>query len=163
MDITRRRESAAFEKAKAYNPLKYNRFELMRNSGRTDNRHSRRRDFLKITKMKKLKTIKAWKLKEHAAKLWDYSQMGRAEEEWKKLIYRLTHSRTKELQKLGRTIKAHLYGILNAIRLRTTSAMAEARNSCIQRIKYMACGYRCITRFNDRILFQFGGLDMSFS
>ena len=70
--------------------------------------------------------------------------------------------RIAELVKLGRTIKKYLTGILNAIKMRASNGLAEARNSCVQRVKYLACGFRNKARFGMEILFQFGGLDTAF-
>jgi transposase len=161
VDAIRRKESAAFERRRGENPLARTRFDWLRNNGKADNRKKRRRQFMPLTELPLL-TAKAWRLKEYAAKLWGYVREGNAEKAWKRLLWRLSHSRIGELKKLYRTIKEHLRGILNAIRLRATNAAAEARNSCIQRVKYMACGFRNKERFHREILFQFGGLDLAF-
>jgi transposase len=42
--------------------------------------------------------------------------------------------------------------------MKADNAVAEARNSAIQRIKHAACGYRNKDRFSREILFRFGGL-----
>jgi transposase len=161
VDAIRRKESAAFERRRGENPLARTRFEWLRNNGKADNRTKRRRRFMPLTELPLL-TAKAWRLKEQAAKLWGYAREGNAEKAWKRLLWRLSHSRIGELKKLYRTIKEHLRGILNAIRLRATNAAAEARNSCIQWVKYMACGFRNKERFHREIIFQFGGLDFEF-
>jgi transposase len=161
VDAVRRRESAAYAKAEGDNPLVKTRWEWLRNSGRTDNRKAKRRRFLELARQPLL-TAKAWKLKEEAAGLWEYVREGAARKAWEGLIRRLRRSRIGELKKLGKTVKKHLEGILNAIRLKSTNAIAEARNSCIQRVKCVACGYRDKKRFGREILFQFGGMDMSF-
>ena len=161
VDTIRRRESEAFSKKGEENPLKYTRFDWLRNSQRTDNRSRSRRAFLELTTMP-LQTAKAWKLKEHAAGLWDYTRDSIAHKEWKQLVHKLSRSEIRELKTLAKTINTHLHGILNAIKFRANNAIAEARNSCIQRVKYMACGYRNKIRFHQEILFQFGGLDLAF-
>jgi len=161
VDAIRKRESEAFKNGKLYNPLARTKFEWLRNSGKADNRASKRREFIPLTRTK-LQTAKAWKLKEMAAGLWDYARESTAAKAWKNLLWRLSHSRIGELKRLAASIKEHLQGILNAIKLRVSNAVAEARNSCIQRVKYTACGYRDKARFNREILFQFGGLDLSF-
>lgn len=161
VDTIRRRESARLDRCRMENPLVRTRFEWLRNSGRTDNRTSKRRKFIPLTQTS-LQTAKAWRLKERAAAMWDYSKEGAAEKSWKRLLWRLSHSRISELKKLFKTIKEHLRGILNAIKLRVSNALAEARNSCIQRVKHAACGYRNKERFCQEILFQFGGLDLAF-
>jgi transposase len=138
------------------------RFGLLTNSNRTDNRSGKRKNVLSITRMH-LKTSRAWQIKETASTLWDYTYMGAAEKNWKSLLWWMSHSRIPEMKKLGKTIKKHLYGILNAVRMKMNNAILESKNSCIQRIKKMACGFRNTSRFRTAILFHLGGLDMSFS
>ena len=157
LDMVRRRESAAFN-TKA-NPLKGTRFEWLRNSGKIDNRT--RRKFFEITRMPLL-TAKAWRLKELACTLWNYQKEGSALKAWLNLIKQLKQSKIDELKKLSKTIGYHLHGILNSIRLRANNGLAEARNSCIQRIKQMACGFRNKDRFATEIIYQYGGLNMTF-
>jgi len=161
VDAVRRRESAAFDRRRGENPLTKTRFDWLRNSIRTDNRMERRRKFIPLTATA-MDTAKAWRLKERASMLWNYAHAGTAEKAWKQLLWRLSHSRVAEMKNLFKTIKRHLQGILNAIKLRANNAAAEARNSCIQRLRYAACGYRNRERFRRDILFQFGGLDLSF-
>ena len=50
--------------------------------------------------------------------------------------------RLKPMVKAGRTVRKHLCGILNAVVLNATNAIAESMNGKIQRIKARACGYR---------------------
>ena len=161
VDDVRRKESARLDKIYYDNPLTGMRFELLRNNRKADNRKSKRRKFKPITEMN-LKTTKAWKLKELQAGLWDYAQEGRAQKAWENLLWRMSHSHIPEMKKLYKSIKRHLQGILNAIKLKASNALAEAKNSCIQRVKYVACGYRDKTRFIREIFFQFGGLDLAF-
>ena len=61
---------------------------------------------------------------------------------------------------VARMLERHLEGILNAIVLQATNALAEGINSRIQRIKKMACGFRNRDRFRQAILFHLGGLDL---
>lgn len=62
--------------------------------------------------------------------------------------------------KVVRTIKTHLWGIINAIVLKKSNAAAESVNSRIQRVKVRACGYRNRERFRTAILFHLGQLDL---
>jgi transposase len=142
--------------------LNKTKFGWLTNSDRTDNRSGKRKSFLSITCMH-LKTARAWQMKEIASTLWEYIYMGAAEKNWKALIKWMMLSRIDEMKKLAKTLKKHLYGILNAVRMKMNNAILESKNSCIQRIKKMACGFRNKTRFKTAILFHLGGLDMSFS
>jgi len=64
--------------------------------------------------------------------------------------------------KVGKMIRSYIWGIMNAIRMKVTNAMLEARNLGIQRIKRIACGFRNRERFRMAILFHFGKLDLGF-
>ena len=49
---------------------------------------------------------------------------------------------------------------MNAIMLGEDNGMAESINSKIQKVK-MACGFRNVGRFQNAIMFHFGGLDLT--
>lgn len=144
------------------NVLKKRRFEFLINSGRVDNRSGKRREFLSITRLR-IKTAKAWQIKETASLLWEYSYIGVAKKRWESLLWWMSHCRIEAMIQAGKTIKEHLWGILNAIRMKMNNAIAESKNSIIQRIKKMACGFRNKERFKTAILFHLGGLDMAIS
>ncbi len=57
-------------------------------------------------------------------------------------------------------VRTYLWGILNAIMLKVTNAIAESINATIQKIKARACGFRNRARFRIAILFHKGGLSM---
>lgn len=60
--------------------------------------------------------------------------------------------RLDPIKKVARMVKNHLVGILNAVVLGATNAMAEGGiNSAIQRIKYNARGYRNRDNFRAAI------------
>jgi transposase len=107
-----------------------------------------------------METARAWRIKETANSLWDYVYMNVAETAWKKLLWWISHSRIPEMIQAGKTIRNYFWGILNAIRLRATNGMLEAKNNSIQRIKRMACGFRNRDRFRNAILFHLGNLDL---
>jgi transposase len=62
--------------------------------------------------------------------------------------------------KVGRMVKTHLWGILNAIQLKATNAIAESVNATIKKIKARARGYRNRGRFRKVTLFHKGGLSL---
>lgn len=141
--------------------LKGTKYDWLKNSARTDNRSGDRREFLKLSRSN-LKTARAWRIKEAAGLLWDFVYEAVAEKRWKELLGWMNRSRLEPIIKVAKTIKSYLWGILNAIRLKTTNAELESMNSGIQRIKRMACGFRNRERFRMAILFHFGGLDLGF-
>lgn len=69
-------------------------------------------------------------------------------------------SRLEPVKKVARMIKKHLWGIVNAMALRTTNAASESVNAKVQRVKRIACGFRNRERFRNAILFHLGGLDL---
>lgn len=64
----------------------------------------------------------------------------------------------KPMKKVAKTIKEHLWGILNAIILRITNGPAESINSRIKTIKVRSRGFRNKERFRNAIYFHLGGL-----
>jgi transposase len=159
LDKVRAEESRTFASSLSNNPLVRTKYQWLRNSGRTDNRTTKRKEFLSLTRMN-LKTARAWRIKESAAMLWDYSYMGVAEKEWKQLLYWISHCRLKPVMAVGKMIRNYFWGILNAIRLNVNNSMLEAKNNRIQKIKRMACGFRNRKRFKNAIFFHLGGLDL---
>jgi len=107
-----------------------------------------------------LKTARAWAIKEHAMCLWHYSNRTWAQKSWAHWLSWAQRCRLEPMKKAARTIKTHLWGIINAVVLKKTNATAESINSRIQRIKYRACGFRNRLRFRTAILFHLGGLDL---
>jgi transposase len=162
VDKVRKREHRDFMAMTGGSPLSKTRFEWLTNSNRTDNRSSKRREFLNLTRLN-LVTARAWRIKEQVSMMWDYLYMNVAEKAWKKVLRWISLCRIPEMIKAGKTIRNYFWGILNAIRLKTTNTMLEAKNNCIQRIKNMACGFRNKVRFKRAILFHLGKLDMGFS
>jgi len=159
LDKVRRREHAALLKMTGESPMSKSRFQWLINSNRSDNRTTKRKEFLSISRLN-LETSRAWRIKETANSLWDYFYMKVAEEAWKKLLWWISHCRIPEMIKAGKTIKNYFWGIINAIRLKVTNGMVEAKNNSIQRIKRMACGFRNRYRFRTAILFHLGKLSL---
>jgi transposase len=159
LDKVRRREHNAFIKRAGESPLSKSRFQWLVNSNRADNRSGKRKAFMGISLLN-LETARAWRIKETANGLWDYVYMNVAETAWKKLLWWISHSRIPEMIEAGKTIRNYFWGIMNAIRLKATNGMLEAKNNCIQRIKRMACGFRNPERFKNAIFFHLGNLDL---
>jgi transposase len=159
LDAVRKREWTQLNEAGKENPLKKMRYGYLINSGRTDNRTAWRRKFIKVSKMN-LITSRAWRIKEMASTLWDYEYLGAAKKNWKALFWWMSHCRIPEMLKAYRTLKQHFFGILNAIRLKVTNAILESTNSCIQKVKRAACGFRNKQRFMDEVMFHFGKLEL---
>jgi transposase len=107
-----------------------------------------------------LKVARAWAMKETARGLWSYVTRGWAERGWKEWISWAMHSRLEPMKRVARMIRAHLWGILNAVVLKATNAISESINAKVQWIKDTACGFRNRERFRNAIYFHCGNLDM---
>ena len=159
VDKVRSEEHRALVASGKYNPLICSKHQWLTNSHRKDNRTTRRKIFLTLTRMN-LKTARAWRIKEASSTLWDYTYMGVAEKQWKSLLYWISHCRLKPMIRVGKMVRHYFWGILNAIRMKVNNSMLEAKNNRIQKIKRMACGFRSRKRFKNAILFHLGGLDL---
>lgn len=137
--------------------LKGTKYDWLHTSANIDNRG--RRSFMEIAHSA-LKTARAWALKEMAHDLWGYVYIGVAEKEWTRLLSRMARSRLDPVIKLAKSLREHLWMILNAIRLGANSGNAEGNNSRIQKVKKMACGFRNTENFKMAVYFHLGGLDM---
>lgn len=108
----------------------------------------------------KLKTARAWAIKELAMTLWDYTTRGWARKAWTKCLTWAMRSKLEPIKKVAKMLKKHLWGILNAIALKVSNAKSEGINFKIQKLKSQACGYRNRERFRNMIYFHLGGLDL---
>ena len=107
-----------------------------------------------------LKTARAWAMKEMAMDIWRYQSRGWAVKAWDQWFAWAQRSRLAPMKKVAMTLKEHLWGILNAMRLGVHNGHAESTNARIQRIKARACGFRNRERFRTAIYFHCGGLDL---
>lgn len=77
-----------------------------------------------------------------------------------KLIGWAMRRRIESLKAVARTVREHLWGILNAVRQKASNAGAESINAKVQRVKRTACGCRNRDRFRTVIVFHLGGFDL---
>jgi len=107
-----------------------------------------------------LQTARTWALKEMAMMLWTYVSRVWAEKGWRQWLSWAQRCRLEPMVKVGRTIREHLWGIINAVILKVTNARSEGLNAKIQKLKAWACGYRNRKRFRRAIMFHLGGLNL---
>jgi transposase len=119
----------------------------------------RKGEFEEIRKMK-LKTARAWAIKESLRRFWEYRYPKNAAKYFKRWYFWATHSRLKPMIKAAKTLKGHLPNILTYFKHRITNAVTEGLNSKIQTIKQMACGFRNREHYRTAILFHCGRLDL---
>lgn len=159
LDKVRAEEHRGFLACDEQSPLVRSKYQWLANSVRIDNRATRRKEFMQLTRLN-LKTSRAWQIKEAASSLWNYSYIGVAEKNWRQLLGWISRCRLKPVIAVGKMVRRYFWGILNAIRFKVNNSMLEAKNACIQRIKKIACGFRNRKRFKNAILFHLGGLDL---
>lgn len=120
---------------------------------------ARRREFKEL-RCSSLRSARAWAIKDTAMRLWDYRDPKIAEQRWRRLLGWMSRCRLEPMKQVGRTLCNYFKGVLNAVVLGVTNALAEGVNSRIQWIKRMACGFRNRERFKNAIYFHLGGLDL---
>jgi len=119
-----------------------------------------RREEFAAVKSAKLKTSRAWAIKESLRKFWSYSYTKCAERYFNAWYFWATHSRIGPMIQAAKTLKRHLANLLTYFKHRITNATSEGINSKIQMIKLMACGYRNRSHYRAAIYFHCGGLDL---
>jgi transposase len=115
----------------------------------------------KALRTSKLRTARAWALKEQAMILWDYRSAAAARRHFRWWYRWATHSRLEPMKKAAKMLNTRLENILTYQQHRITNAMSESVNSMIQWIKYTARGYRNFDNFVNAIYFHCGGLDLA--
>ncbi len=108
----------------------------------------------------KLKTARAWAIKECLRDLWDYRSVSWARRYFKWWFGWARRSKLAPVKKVAAMLKNHLENILTYCTHQITNAVAEGLNSKIMSIKRRACGYRNKENFKTAIYFFCGGLDL---
>jgi transposase len=111
----------------------------------------------------KLKTARAWALKEQAMLVWDYRYEGVARKHFAWWYRWATHSRLKPMIAKAKMLKSRLANVLTYLKHGITNALSESLNSKIQWVKYTARGFRNFDNFVEAIYFHCGGLDLAHS
>jgi transposase len=83
----------------------------------------------------RLKTARAWAIKECLRELWQYQQRGWAERHWQRWYGWAIRSRLPEVRRVARMLRNHLPNVLTFFAHRVTNAVSEGVNSKIQTIK----------------------------
>ena len=68
--------------------------------------------------------------------------------------------RLAPMKKVAKTIRKHLWGIINATVLKASNGPAESINSRIKTVKIRAHGFRNVPRLIHAVYFYLGGLDL---
>jgi transposase len=137
--------------------LKGTRYHWLTNLG---NLSRQRQCEFKVLRESTLKTARAWAIKTLAMNSWHYVSRTWAEKRWKQWLSWAIRCRLEPMKKVAKTIKEHLWGIINAIILKVTNGGAESINSRIKMIEIRSRGFRNKARYKSAIYFHLGGLDM---
>jgi transposase len=108
----------------------------------------------------KLRTARAWAIKESLRDLWRCRGRAQAEGQWRWWYGWASRSRLPPVRKVAKMLRRHLPNVLTYFRHRITNAMSEGIAAKIQAIKKMACGFRNRENFKTAIYFHCGGLDL---
>ena len=156
VDKVRKQEHKALM-CEGWEDLKGSKYDWLTNLGNLSRK--RQRSF-KLLRESTLKTARAWAIKDLAMRLWNYVSRTWAEKRWKQWLSWAFRSRLEPVRKVARTIKEHLWGILNAIILKANNRASESINSRIKTIKIRSRGFRNKARYKNAIYFHLGGLDL---
>jgi len=118
------------------------------------------RTFLGFVRHTKLKTGRAWAIKEMLMTLWAYRYPGAAARHFTAWYAWAIRSRLEPIKRVARMLRRHWPNIETFFTHRITNAGAESMNSKIQKLKVLARGFRNRDRFKHAIYFHLGGLDL---
>jgi transposase len=109
---------------------------------------------------RRLKTARAWALKESLRDLWRCRSRTAAEAQWQWWYGWAARARLPQVLEVAQMIKRHLPNVLTYFRHRITNAMSEGVAGKIQALKKAANGFRNRDNFKIAIYFHCGGLDL---
>jgi transposase len=108
----------------------------------------------------RLKTARAWQLKETLMDFFCYSRESDARRFFGKWYAWASRCRLKPMQRLAKTLKGRLSTLLNWCHWPISNAITEGLNSKIQWVKYTARGFRSRDGFRRAIYFHCGKLNL---
>ena len=125
-----------------------------------ENLSAKRRDRFAPLRTSALQTARAWGYKERATMQWQYGTREWARAAWQAWYESAIRCRLEPIKRVARMVKRHLEGIVTAMVQGVSNARAESINAGIQKLKYVARGFRNRERFRNAIYFHLGGLDL---
>jgi len=125
-----------------------------------ENLPATRQEEFSVLRKKRLRTARAWALKESLRDLWTYHSPAWAVKHFEGWYGWAIRSRLKPVKAVAKMFRKYLKNIMTFFKHRITNAVSEALNSTIQTIKKMACGFRNRNHFKIAIYFHCGGLNL---
>jgi transposase len=119
-----------------------------------EHRHA---DFTKL-KNARLKTARAWAMKEAFRDFWDLHDEHEGHVFFQHWLRWASRSRLAPMKKVASMIERHLTNVLTYFTHRITNAASEAINAGVQLLSSRARGFRNFANFRVAILFRHGGL-----
>jgi transposase len=116
-------------------------------------------EFRTLRRMK-LRTARAWSMKELLRGLWDCPSKKQGQWWWARWKAWADRCRLPPVKKVAAMIARHLPNVLTYFEHRITNAASESINSVVQLLKKRAFGYRSFPNFRTAVLFRCGGLDL---
>ena len=107
-----------------------------------------------------LLTSRAWKMKENFMEIFEKQTKQDASGFFDSWYENVIKSNIIPMKKVAKTLKNYKEGILNIIKYRVTNARAEQFNSSIQKLNYIAHGYRNFDNLRYAVLFFNGKLKL---
>jgi transposase len=150
IDKVRRRE------VKQHQELKNCRYALLKNP---ENLTERQRIHFKAIADANYEVSKAWQVRENFKALFSKGKLL-ATLSFLQWATDATKRKIKEVEKVVEMFNNHLSGVVNALLINLTNAMAERLNGKIQELKTVGRGYRTFANFRSAILFFNGGLNL---
>ena len=150
IDKVRRRE------VKQHQELKNSRYALLKNP---ENLTERQRIHFEAIADANYEVSKAWQVRENFKALFSKGKLL-ATLSFLQWATDATKRKIKEVDKVVEMFNNHLSGVVNALLINLTNAMAERLNGKIQELKTVGRGYRTFTNFRSAILFFNGGLNL---
>lgn len=121
-----------------------------------EHRHA---DFAKL-KNARLKTARAWAMKEAFRDFWDLHSEQEGRLFFQHWLRWTSRSGLVPLKKTARMIERHLTNVLTYFAHRITNAASEGINAGVQLLSSRARGFRSFANFRLAILFRHGGLQL---
>ena len=115
---------------------------------------------LDALRQESLKTGRAWAIKEHFRRFWNYVYASSALDFFRDWHGWAVRSRLPPIANKAKLLKRHLDALLSYFRHPITNAVSEGFNSRIQSLKSAARGFRNFENYRTRILFYCGKLDL---
>jgi transposase len=157
VDQVRRQENKRL-RAQGEDVLKGTKYVWLRNPVKMDYPTL---DYLEALRSTRLRTARAWAIKESLMSLFEYRDAAAARRYFSWWYNWASHSRLEPMKKPARMLRKRLDNVLTYLRHRITNATTESLNAKIQWIKYTARGFRNWQNFIDAIYFHCGGLDLN--